>query len=78
MVPYVNTFGGEEGCVGGSGEEPEEFFGDAAPEDAFGGEKRELVVTEGESHLSAEEGEGAGAGAVGSVSAVGKNGGDEF
>ena len=46
-------------------DEPEELFEDGAEEDSFGGEKREDVVTKGETQLRRrEDGEGACAGAV--------------
>ena len=71
FVPDADAVLLEVADVGVAAEEPEQFVDDRAEVEFFGGEAGEAGVgVEVEAHLVAEDGPGAGAGAVGLVDAV--------
>lgn len=77
-VPDLDAALGEKGRVGPSVNKPEEFFDNASEVGAFGGEKGERGVGEGEAEGGGcEEGVCAGAGAVVAGFAVGDDALDE-
>ncbi len=77
-VPDMDVFVAEGLDVGVTADEPEQFFGDPAPEDAFGGEEGKRFAQIEAELVGGEEGERACAGPVVAEISVGQDGVDEL